>query len=217
MSTCFGFENLHVRLRSIQHHVLDDQLAHTRVAKWTREHRDQVTIVVRETLQLLEAQMPERRATNVRRLEGILQQHLQHHSIVFEFRYGSGQCSAEQGMVVYENACQALLSFLWSLKEEYPEASVAPANGSPDAEKEYIARRLGRTKAGLETFVSKWRHEFRVDLPWVVRKPLLVWLPDLAAFEKWRTTSEGEKGLVTRRPGRPRKAALPQLCHRQVS
>ncbi len=70
---------------------------------------------------------------------------------------------------------------------------------SPAEEKDFIARRLGRTRAGLESYVVKYRARFGQDPPWVVRKPGLPWLPDVEVFEAWRKTTEGDKAVPKRK------------------
>lgn len=94
-----------------------------------------------------------------------------------------------------ENALAVVLEHC--LKDGHPK--------SPEDLKEELAIRLGRTRAGLENYVSEWRRIYRQDLPWVVRHTGLPWIPDVTQFETWIKTSEGVKAVVKRQRGRPPK------------
>jgi hypothetical protein len=95
-----------------------------------------------------------------------------------------------------EEAISTILEACW----------VGDSPKSPDKLKEEIAIRLGRTPAGLNNYVSEWQGKYGKDLPWVIRKNGLPWLPDMERFEKWLKSTEGNKAIKKKR-GRPRKGA----------
>jgi len=65
---------------------------------------------------------------------------------------------------------------------------------SMDAQKLHIAYRLGKKNLdSLNTFVSSWKSTQEQDLPWVIRKPGVSWIPNMNRFEEWLKTSEGGK------------------------
>ncbi len=113
-----------------------------------------------------------------------------------------------QGNIATLESAAAEIIALVGKRLERGDLSLGPQGilpRTPEQERDYIAKRLGRTRGGLDSFVSLWKAENFKDLPWVVRKPGLPWLPDLQAFERWRTTPEGSKATIRPRRGRPVK------------
>jgi hypothetical protein len=117
------------------------------------------------------------------------------------------ELSTPEEFDVYDELADDLLELLCLLAEDTGAIEEEPSD-TPAAERAYVARRLGRSKAGLESFVSEWRSVQRADLPFVVRKPGLPWLVDMTKFEEWRRSSEGAKATVKRKAGRPPKPRI---------
>ena len=198
-----GFDAIHDSLAEL---VQRDTA--TRSGAWTEEERVQVTALVRNTYCLLERLSKQgslRARTHVREIEELAKRHLGHRAVLFEALEEDGDCSGDQRSSAPLDAFLRGFRFIVrGLAVEFPgPVGCEPEPGSPQAEKEYIARRLGRTRKGLESYVSKWRQRFGQDPPWVTRHAGTPWLPDVEAFERWRRTSEGAKATVRRRRGRP--------------
>ncbi len=209
-ATPTGFHALHRHLRNVRglvrieaHHG-----AHPPLHLWTREDREQVTSIIRETFTLLDGQKSARKSTYANALEDCIERHLHHRMVIFKFGFGCPRprgAGQKEEMEAYEACAEEIMALLWALTTEFTNANAPALKGSPDSDREYIALRLGRTRGGVDQFVSEWRSEHGVDLPWVVRKLGLPWLANLAEFERWRATSERLQAPLKRPRGRPRK------------
>ena len=176
-----------------------------------REWRHKVTAVLVATFRLLEGLPGTRRATHVKTLEGQLSDHLGHTMVLFRYKLlppSPDPAYLKAASKAYTTFLESFMEFCWALTQEFPGAEVPQPEGHPDQEREYVAMRVGRTRGGVDSYVSEWRSERGMDLPWVIRKPGLPWLVDLARFEEWRRSSEGEKATLRRKAGRPPKSRI---------
>ena len=210
--TRIGFHRLHEEIRPLlcERRTVELPDGGT-IAESTKEWCYKVTAIIVATFRLLEGVPTGRRTTHQKGLEALLQQHLGHPTVLF--RYKLQRPSDDPGYLraassAYTDFLMAFNEYLWGLTQEFPNAEVPQPEGHPDREREYVAMRLGRGRSGLDSFVSEWRSEQGADLPFVVRKPGLPWLVDLAKFEEWRRSSEGAKATVKRKAGRPPKARI---------
>lgn len=207
-----GFRKLHEEMRSklgsrdsIQ---LDDG---SWIGDISRAWRSTITDSLAETFRLIQEVPEPRRSTHTKALEDLLQQYLGHRTVLCRYRKSPRTESPAwktEASEALSHFAMTFYDYLWALAEEFPEVDIELPEGHPDAERDYVATRLGRTRSGLDSYVSEWRSKNQMDLTWVIRKPGLPWLVNLSKFEEWRSSSEGAKATVKRKPGRPPKSEL---------
>lgn len=175
--------------------------------EWTDPERDFATKILGHTFGLLsklEQDGCERASVYSSDLISSLEEYLQHRRP--EFAVADGVLIAPEWHLndhfvahQYDQFANELVRNLRNLAREFPDAVLAaPLLGSVWAEREYVARRIGRSLSGLEDYVSNFKAQYREDLPWVIRKENLKWHPNIELFEEWYKTPEGAKARKKR-------------------
>jgi hypothetical protein len=198
-----GFARLALRLFDVlvSQEYFGENFVYGPAREWGGEAVEEVTNIMRETFGLFGEINTTRAEGHQKEIEGLLREFLGHSKVVFgpddELHF---QCSEVELHARMDACSEAVLEKLKELAIEFPHlAAEYKKVHTPEEEKNYIAQRLGRTRRSLDVYVSDRKANTGQDLPWVIRKPGLPWLPDIEAFEEWRKTHEGQK-----KRGRPR-------------